>query len=193
LALTLPVTQEPKSVITFAGQYWNLRVMNDDQLNWLQSKFDPQEIKYHNYLAAIEAELVRRQPSPEKLKIIEKLRNNSAFLLEKFSEFLSLDDLLLSDLATGKGRTASSRYGEGLDLALSGRWELPDVRGQAYLVDSYLKEFGGLKYHVKCGALHLHPFNQCSCDDFIYKACGKLHGWCKHVCCVWFLIQAQKL
>jgi hypothetical protein len=185
---------DPITILTYAGQHWNLRVMNDEQIKWLKARLTEQkDLANPKHLTAIQAELDRRKPGPEKIRVMVALRKNSATLLERFGEVLAADNLLLSDLITGKDSTASTRFGEGLDLALSGRWEVPQGPGWPFKVDSYPNEFGSLKYEVKCKATPYHNYNNCSCEDFLYKAAGKFNGWCKHVCCVWFVAEAQML
>jgi hypothetical protein len=190
--LTLALAAEPITVLTYAGQYWNLLVMNDDQIKWLQGKLDKNDLANLKHLTAIQSELDRRKPGPEKIRVMVALRKNSATLLEQFTEVLAADNLLLSDLITGKDSTASTRFGEGLDLALSGRWEMPKGPGWPFKVDSFGREYGSLKYEVKCKAIQNHNYNHCFCDDHTYKAAGKLRGWCKHTCCVYFVAEAQK-
>lgn len=195
MALTLTSTPEPITVLTYAGQHWNLRVMNDDQLKWLQGKFMEQvNNSSRKYLTAIKAEMDRRVPTPAKLKIIELVKTNSLLLAEHFQDVLTQDVLVVSDLITVnlKGQPTANRLEEGFELALSGRWELPDASGRAFLVDSFTSH-GSLKYQVKSKNSKFHNFNLCSCDDFTYKAAGKLRGWCKHVIAVWLLVEVQKL
>ena len=193
MTLALTTSPEPVTVLAYAGQYWDLKRMTDDQIKWLADKFDKNDLANLKHLAATQFELNRRKPGPEKIRVIVALHKNSATLLEKFSEVLAQDGLFLSDLITGKDSTASTRFGEGLDLALSGRWEVPQAAGWPFKVDSFVNEYGSLKYEVKCRYTQYHNYSYCQCDDYTYKAAGKLRGYCKHVCCVWFVSEALNL
>lgn len=190
----MTVALEQPKVITWAGNYWPLTKMPDDEIKWLEGQFDQDDPFNQRYLAPIRAELMRRLPSPEKLPIIEAIKANSFLLAERFKEELAQDGLLICDLVTvnRRGEPTSNRMGEGYDLALSGRWEFPDAPGRAFLVDSY-KNHGSRKYSVKSINSSLHNFNLCGCDDHTYKAAGKLKGFCKHCICVWMLVEALKL
>jgi hypothetical protein len=192
-APVLSAQPEPITVFPFAGQYWNLRVETTDHIKWLQEEMGRDPKSYARNLQACQDELDRRKPGPEKVRIMVALHKNSATLLEKFGEVLAADNLLLSDLITGKDGTTSNRYGKGLELALSGRWELPLGPGWPFKVDSFLSGYGSLKYEVKCRYTPYHNYSMCGCEDYTYKAAGKLKSWCMHVCCVWFVAEAQKL
>lgn len=186
---------QPK-VITWAGNYWNLPTLPDDQIKWLEEQFDPSDpINQQRYLAPIQAELTRRMPSFEKLIIIEAIKNNAFGIGERFKDELVRHNLLVADLITcnTRGQLTANRLEQGFELAISGRWELPDRPGRAFLVDSFGKEFGSLKYQVKSNNSKLTNFNECSCEDFTYKAAGKFRGFCKHVIAVWIISEALKL
>lgn len=184
---------EPITVLTYAGQYWNLRTMSGEEIKWLHAKFNADPLQNLRSLTACQAELERRRPGPAKVRVMVELSKNAGSLLEKFSEELVVDGLLLSDLAMGAGNNASTRYGEGLQLALDGRWEMPAALDWGFKVDSFPGEYGSRQYEVKCKRTRYSNYSRCSCDDFLYKAAGKLGGFCKHVCCVWFVCQAEQL
>lgn len=191
----MTIALEQPKVITWAGNYWNLPTLPDDEIKWLESQFDPSDPINQRYLAPIRAELERRLPGPEKLAIIERVKNNAFGVGERFKDELSRHGLLVADLITcnQRGQLTANRLEQGFELAISGRWELPDGSGRAYLVDSFGKEFGSLKYQVKSNNSKYTNFNSCSCDDFTYKAAGKFHGFCKHVIAVWIISEALKL
>jgi hypothetical protein len=193
--LTLSLEPEAITTITFAGQYWHLRLMSDEQIKWLAAQIDKTDLSFLRHLTAIKAELDRRKPSPEKLRVIEAIKANAYALAERFQELLAQDNLLVSDLITVtlKGQTTANRVEQAFELALSGRWELPQGPGWPFRVDSFNGgEVGGLRYEVKSRHTKYHNYNNCSCEDFTYKAAGKLRGWCKHVITVWIISEAQK-
>lgn len=186
--------EQPK-VITWAGNYWNLPTLPDDEIKWLESQFDASDPINQRYLAPIQAELMQRLPSPEKLFIIEAIKNNAFGIGERFKDELARHNLLVADLITcnQRGQLTANRLEQGFELAISGRWELPDRPGRSFLVDSFGKGFGSLRYYVKSNNSKCTNFNECSCDDFTYKAAGKFRGFCKHVIAVWIISEAMKL
>jgi hypothetical protein len=192
VTLTYTTAPEPVTVITYAGQYKNLRTMTTKEIKWLQSKLDKNNLANLKHLSAIQAELERRKPSPEKLKIIEIINNNAYTLSVRFLEVLDADRLLASDLVTVnlKGQPTANRLEEGFDLAVAGRWEMPAGPGWPFQVDSFEREFGSLKYQVKTKSKY-HNYNYCTCEDYTYKAAGKFGGNCKHVICCYLVSEAQ--
>jgi hypothetical protein len=192
VTLTYTTSPEPITVLTYAGQYWNLLVMSDDQIKWLQSKLDKTDLANLKHLTAIQAELERRKPSPEKLQIIEVIKNNAFTLGERFQEVLIANRLMVCDLITVnlKGQPTANRLEEGFELAVAGRWGLPQGPGWPFLVDSVDREFGSLKYQVKTKSKY-HNYNYCTCEDYTYKAAGKFGGNCKHVICCYLVSEAQ--
>lgn len=191
--MTLTYEPEPITIVTYAGQYHNLKTMPDDEIKWLHGQLNADPLKNLMSLQAVQAEITRRKPGPHKLKTMAAIRQHAGTLVERFEVALAKDNLLLSDLSTGRGSTASNRVKEGLDLALAGRWEMPIGPGWPFKVDSQLSGYGSLKYEVKCKHTANHNYNFCKCDDFLYRAAGKLNGNCKHVCCAYFVAEAQKL
>jgi hypothetical protein len=190
--LTLALTAEPITVLAYAGQYWNLLTMNDDQIKWLQSKLDKNDLANLKHLTAIQAELDRRKPGPEKIRVIEVIKANAFTLSERFGEVLAANRVMVCDLITVnlRGQPTANRLEEGFELAASGRWELPQGPGWPFLVDSIDREFGSLKYQVKTKSKY-HNYNYCTCEDYTYKAAGKFGGNCKHVICCFLISEAQ--
>jgi hypothetical protein len=190
--VTLTYQPDPITIVTYAGQYHNILTMSDSEIKWLFGQLNADPLKNLLNLQAIKAEITRRIPSPQKLALMKVIQQHAGSLVERFEAALGKDNLLLSDLSTGRGSTTSSRVKEGLELALAGRWELPQGPGWPFKVDSMLTGYGSLKYEVKCKSTSNHNYNNCRCDDFLYRAAGKLNGWCKHVCCAYFVAEAQK-
>jgi hypothetical protein len=190
--VTLTYQPDPITIVTFAGQYHNILTMSDAEIKWLHGQLNADPLKNLMSLQAIQSEITRRIPTPQKLRLMAAIRDHAGNLVERFEAALAKDNLLLSDLSTGRGSTASSRVREGLELALAGRWELPQGPGWPFKVDSMLVGYGSLKYEVKCRHTQHHNYNSCRCDDFLYRAAGKLCGFCKHVCCVYLVAEAQK-
>jgi hypothetical protein len=190
--MTLYLEPDPITVVTYAGQYHNLKTMPDDEIRWLHGQLNADPLKNLLSLQAIQAEITRRIPSPQKLALMKAIHQHAGSLVERFEAALAKDNLLMSDLSTGRGNTASNRVKEGLELALAGRWELPVGPGWPFKVDSQVSGYGSLKYEVKCKSTSNHNYNNCRCDDFLYRAAGKLCGFCKHVVCAYFVAEAQK-